>query len=377
MVAIMFTLGGLVSVFLLPIQIMPKLASPYIFVMISLEKETDLGTLEKEVVFPIESVVSSAQYVDYVSVNTGTRHVRIDILLKDSAKEKEVEKLKEELNQKLNGIPLAMSHSEVKQYTTADNTFMAVAFVPADPEDETVRNELKNVVFPELARIGEVRSITDGLDNFEYNYKFELKPEKVRSLQSAAAIMEEIKSSFASSLLGSISYGGDNYRVRTQASISSAAQMEDYRLSSGERLGDVLKVSLDRPADRWVNKHNNNIYYEAELTISETASEVQVGKKVEKALKALYENTLKSIAYPKTKEEQELVKTIQVYLDAQCEYSETSRKLFVHRNTVKYRIEKTEELLNCSLRDPADSLRIRVALIIGSILKEEGEAAFS
>ena len=90
-----------------------------------------------------------------------------------------------------------------------------------------------------------------------------------------------------------------------------------------------------------------------------------------KDLKALYENTLKSLAYPKTKEEQELIKTIQVYLDAQCEFSETSRKLFVHRNTVKYRIEKAEEVLNCSLRDPADSLRIRVALIISNILKEE------
>ncbi|MCG7333783.1 PucR family transcriptional regulator ligand-binding domain-containing protein [Sporosarcina sp. ACRSM] len=93
-----------------------------------------------------------------------------------------------------------------------------------------------------------------------------------------------------------------------------------------------------------------------------------------KDLKALYENTLKSLAYPKTKEDQELVKTIQVYLDTQCEFSETSRKLFIHRNTVKYRIEKTEELLNCSLRDPADSLRIRVALIIGSILKADEEA---
>jgi len=94
-----------------------------------------------------------------------------------------------------------------------------------------------------------------------------------------------------------------------------------------------------------------------------------------KDLKALYENTLKSLAYPKTKEEHELIKTIQVYLDAQCEYSETSRKLFVHRNTVKYRIEKAEELLNCSLRDPADSLRIRVSLIIGSILIDEEEVS--
>ncbi|WP_409275099.1 PucR family transcriptional regulator [Neobacillus sp. SCS-31] len=90
-----------------------------------------------------------------------------------------------------------------------------------------------------------------------------------------------------------------------------------------------------------------------------------------KDLKALYENTLKSLAYPKTKEEQELIKTIQVYLDSQCEISETSRRLYIHRNTVKYRIEKTEEMLNCSFRDPADSLRIRVALVIGTILKED------
>ncbi|WNS76913.1 PucR family transcriptional regulator ligand-binding domain-containing protein [Bacillus sp. DTU_2020_1000418_1_SI_GHA_SEK_038] len=89
-----------------------------------------------------------------------------------------------------------------------------------------------------------------------------------------------------------------------------------------------------------------------------------------KDLKALYENTLKSLAYPKTKEDQELIKTIQVFLDSQCEISETSRRLYIHRNTVKYRIEKTEELLNCSLRDPVDSLRIRVALMIGTILKE-------
>ncbi|MGN7388727.1 PucR family transcriptional regulator [Sporosarcina sp. SAFN-015] len=90
-----------------------------------------------------------------------------------------------------------------------------------------------------------------------------------------------------------------------------------------------------------------------------------------KDVKALYENTLKSLAYPKTKENQELIKTIQVYLDSQCEISETSRRLYIHRNTVKYRIEKAEEILNCSFRDPAHSLRIRVALLIGSILKEK------
>lgn len=89
-----------------------------------------------------------------------------------------------------------------------------------------------------------------------------------------------------------------------------------------------------------------------------------------KNLKELYENTLKTLAYPKSKEDVELVKTIQVYLDSHCEISETSRKLFIHRNTVKYRIEKAEDMLGRSFHDPQDSLRIRVALLIGTLLEE-------
>lgn len=88
-------------------------------------------------------------------------------------------------------------------------------------------------------------------------------------------------------------------------------------------------------------------------------------------LRELYENTLKTLAYPKTKEDEELLKTIQVFLDSQCEISETSRKLFIHRNTVKYRIEKTEAITELSFQDPSDSLRVRVALLIGTLLEVE------
>lgn len=85
-------------------------------------------------------------------------------------------------------------------------------------------------------------------------------------------------------------------------------------------------------------------------------------------LRELYESTLKTLAYPKSKEDEELLKTIQVFLDSQCEISETSRKLFIHRNTVKYRIEKTEVITELNFQDPADSLRVRVALLIGTLL---------
>ncbi|MFD0829635.1 PucR family transcriptional regulator [Neobacillus sp. M.A.Huq-85] len=86
----------------------------------------------------------------------------------------------------------------------------------------------------------------------------------------------------------------------------------------------------------------------------------------EKDLRKFYENTLRSLAYPKNKDEEDLVNTLFVYLDNNCEIAITSRKLYVHRNTVKYRIAKCEEILNYSIHDSQESLQLRIALLLRS-----------
>ncbi|MGE6377463.1 PucR family transcriptional regulator [Peribacillus muralis] len=93
----------------------------------------------------------------------------------------------------------------------------------------------------------------------------------------------------------------------------------------------------------------------------------------EKDLKKFYENTLRSLSYPKTKDEKDLVNTLLVYLDNNCELAVTSRKLFVHRNTVKYRIAKCEDILNYSVHDSKNSLHLRIALLMGSIFRDNSE----
>ncbi|MFC7392965.1 PucR family transcriptional regulator [Scopulibacillus cellulosilyticus] len=87
-----------------------------------------------------------------------------------------------------------------------------------------------------------------------------------------------------------------------------------------------------------------------------------------KHLKEFCENTLRELAFPKSKEDFELLKTLEIFLNVQGEISETARKMFIHRNTVKYRINKCESMMDCSLQDPEDTLRIRVALLIMSLL---------
>lgn len=75
-------------------------------------------------------------------------------------------------------------------------------------------------------------------------------------------------------------------------------------------------------------------------------------------------SVLKGLAFPKNQSEYDLRNTLDVYLSRQCEITKTSEVLFVHRNTVKYRLKKCEELFNQSIHDPDFSLQLRIALYL-------------
>lgn len=68
-------------------------------------------------------------------------------------------------------------------------------------------------------------------------------------------------------------------------------------------------------------------------------------------------------------EEQILLSTLSVYLETHCQISETAKRLFVHRNTVIYRLDKCEELLGRSLKDPDTTFHLRLAFRIKTILQ--------
>lgn len=74
------------------------------------------------------------------------------------------------------------------------------------------------------------------------------------------------------------------------------------------------------------------------------------------------EYTLKDLAFPTDPSDIELRNTLKTYLDNQCEITQTANELFIHRNTVKYRIQKCEDLLGTEIKSPQNSLNLRLAL---------------
>ena len=73
-------------------------------------------------------------------------------------------------------------------------------------------------------------------------------------------------------------------------------------------------------------------------------------------------HTLKDLAYPTDTNLGELRKTLKIFLDNQCEITKTANDLFVHRNTVKYRIDNIQDILNIDITTPNNSLNLRLAL---------------
>ncbi len=90
----------------------------------------------------------------------------------------------------------------------------------------------------------------------------------------------------------------------------------------------------------------------------------------EGALTDFYLESFRAVLEEEPHERDELMATARVFLDTQGQIGETAKRLYVHRNTVSYRLNKYEQLTRRSLRDSNDSLRFRIAFLIGELLQE-------
>jgi DNA-binding PucR family transcriptional regulator len=60
-----------------------------------------------------------------------------------------------------------------------------------------------------------------------------------------------------------------------------------------------------------------------------------------------------------------LIETLTVYLESGGSIEATGRALFVHPNTVRYRLKQVAELTGFSPSDPRDGFVLQIALVLG------------
>lgn len=72
----------------------------------------------------------------------------------------------------------------------------------------------------------------------------------------------------------------------------------------------------------------------------------------------------------------ELIKTLAVFLYCGGQISEAAERLFIHRNTLNYRLDKISALLGCDVRQPRNRSRLEIALVaacLSGVIPRQGD----
>ena len=59
-----------------------------------------------------------------------------------------------------------------------------------------------------------------------------------------------------------------------------------------------------------------------------------------------------------------MLETLEAFFATNGNIIKSAEKLYIHRNTMKYRLDQVEKLLDCSLEDAVVRLQLQLALYI-------------
>ena len=108
---------------------------------------------------------------------------------------------------------------------------------------------------------------------------------------------------------------------------------------------------------------SKSIYAYEQLGIYKLLFEIDPDK-----LAIYYEDVIEPLNVYDHKHHMDMVSSLFVYFEENCNAAKTAKRLFVHRNTLDYRLKKIEEITGRSLSDPYDRLTLQLGVIVGKQL---------
>lgn len=86
-------------------------------------------------------------------------------------------------------------------------------------------------------------------------------------------------------------------------------------------------------------------------------------------LEAFYGETLEALEQYDKSQKNELMETLEKYIANRCDLKETAEALFLHPNTLRYRLKRIEEVLEIDIKDFDTILSFMVAFKIKYLQK--------
>lgn len=147
----------------------------------------------------------------------------------------------------------------------------------------------------------------------------------------------------------------------------NAEAMTDVRIAAGTIIHDISQVSRSYKEARMA-LNVGKIFYSADRV--HMYNKLGIGRLIYQLPESLCRMFIKEVftkQQPDTFDE-ETLQTINMFFENNLNVSETARQLFVHRNTLVYRLEKLDKSTGLDIRRFDDALTFKIALMVENYL---------
>lgn len=155
--------------------------------------------------------------------------------------------------------------------------------------------------------------------------------------------------------------------ARTLVDMLNAEAMTQVRVAYGSRVRDLKDVSKSYKEAKFA-LCVGRIFYESRTVMAYAT--LGIGRLIYQLPPTLCESFLKEVFGDKPPElEEETLNTIRRFFDNNLNISETARQMFLHRNTLVYRLEKLQKMTGLDVRTFEDAMTLQIALMVEAYMK--------
>lgn len=147
-------------------------------------------------------------------------------------------------------------------------------------------------------------------------------------------------------------------QVKFYLGIGRTAAYQDL-LNSFKEAKHAIRIGSSSYAD-------SGVFYFANLGFYRLLHLPHVNSEIVK----FYEDYLKSLLDFDADNHTDLVRTLSLFLENGCNYRETAKKLYLHPNSIRYRMQLVEKIGKLNLKSAEDRINISLALRIGALANE-------
>ena len=172
---------------------------------------------------------------------------------------------------------------------------------------------------------------------------------------AAALIPAELFSRdlFITILTNIIRHIESSYHVTVKAGVGTSYEyIEDFKksLKEAENALSIFKI-IDE---------NEKVFFYENLGIYSLIAQINNGR----FLDEFVENHIGNLIKTDNLSEGELCETLETYLNCNCNANAAAETLFIHRNTMRYRLDKIKKILGSEINDMSACLELKLAFAI-------------